>query len=71
MKLNKNEIIWFETCGKFPETVLVDTKKMQISTGHELDKFTTMPLRALIFAMNAIVNNRVDEIFENIGDDDE
>lgn len=63
MTLSDKEMIWFTSCGKFPKTVLVDTKEMRISTGHELDEFTTMPLRAFIFAMNAIVNNRIDEIF--------
>ena len=64
MTLSDKEIIWFTSCGKFPETVLIDTKEMRISTGHDLDEFTTMPLRVLIFAMNAIVNNRIDEIFD-------
>lgn len=63
MTLSDKEMIWFTSCGKFPKTVLVDTKEMRISTGHELDEFATMPLRAFIFAMNAIVNNRIDEIF--------
>lgn len=63
MTLSDKEMIWFTSCGKFPKTVLVDTKEMRISTGHELDEFTTMPLRVFIFAMNAIVNNRIDEIF--------
>lgn len=64
MTLSDKEIIWFTSCGKFPKTVLIDTKEMRISTGHDLDEFTTMPLRVLIFAMNAIINNRIDEIFD-------
>ena len=62
--LSNKEMIWFKSCGKFPKTVLIDTKKMQISTGHELDEFSTMPLRTLIFAMDAIVKTQLDEIFE-------
>lgn len=64
MTLSDKEVIWFTSCGKFPKTVLIDTKEMRISTGHDLDEFTTMPLRVLIFAMNAIINNRIDEIFD-------
>lgn len=63
-KLSDKEMIWFNSCGKFPKTVLVDTKKMQISTGHELDEFSTMPLRAFLFAMEAIVQTRLDEMFD-------
>lgn len=62
-KLSDKEMNWFNSCGKFPKTVLVDAKKMQISTGHELDEFTTVPLRALLFAMEAVVQNRIDEMF--------
>lgn len=62
-KLSDKEINWFNSCGKFPKTVLVDTKEMKISTGHELDEFTTMPLRAFLFAMDAIVSRRIDELF--------
>ena len=62
-KLSDKEMIWFNSCGKLPNTVLVDTKEMKISTGHELDEFTAMPLRAFLFAMNAIVVNRIDEMF--------
>ena len=63
-KLSDKEMIWFNSCRKFPKTVLVYTKEMKISTGHELDEFTTMPLRAFLFAMDAIVSGRIDEIFD-------
>lgn len=62
-KLSDKEMNWFNSCGKFPKTVLVDTKEMRISTGHELYEFTTMPLRAFLFAMDAIVSTRIDELF--------
>ena len=63
-KLSNKEMNWFNSCGKFPKTVLVDTKEMKISTGHELDEFTTMPLRAFLFAMNAIVLNQLNGMFD-------
>lgn len=62
-KLSDKEMSWFNSCEKFPKTVLVDTKEMKISTIHELDEFTTMPLRTFLFAMDAIVSIRIDELF--------
>lgn len=62
-KLSNKEMNWFNSCGKFPKTVLIDTKEMKISTSHELDEFTTMPLRTFLFAMDAIVSRRIDELF--------
>lgn len=54
---------WFNSCGKFPKTVLIDTKEMKISTSNELDEFATMPLRTFLFAIDAIVLRRIDELF--------
>lgn len=67
----RKEMIWFKTCGKgltgqFPRTVLVNTKDMKIETGHQLDEFTTTPLRMLIFKMDTIVRNQLEDRFENI-----
>lgn len=65
--LTGREMNWFKTCGRglngeFPTTVLVDTKKMKISTGHELDETNTVPLRGLLFAMDVIVKNKLEDI---------
>ena len=67
----KNEMLWFKSCGRgltgeFPQSVLVDTKEMKISTGHQLDEFTTVPLRMMIFKMDAIVRNQLEDRFENV-----
>lgn len=70
------EKIWFETCGRgltgeFPQTVFVDTKNMKIETGHQLDEFSTVPLRTIIFAMDSIVKNqlknRIEDVAETMG----
>lgn len=82
-KINKDgsgmthrEMNWFKSCGRglngqFPQSVLVDTKEMKISTGHQLDEFSSMPLRAMIFAMDSIVKNqlknRIEDVAETMG----
>lgn len=69
--MDRKELIWFKTCGKgltgeFPKTVLIDTKNMKIETGHQLDEFSTTPLRMMIFKMDAIVRNQLESRFENV-----
>ena len=67
----------FDTCGRglngdFPRDILVDTKKMRIvKVDKPLGDTETMPLRALLFAMDAIVENRLVEIFDGLEDDDD
>lgn len=79
-KINKDgsgmthrEMNWFKSCGRglngqFPQTVLVDTKEMKISTGHQLDEFSTIPLRALVFAMDSIVKNQLKNRIEDVAE---
>lgn len=67
----RKEMLWFKSCGRglngqFPQTVLVNTKDMKIETGHQLDEFTTTPLRMMIFKMDAIVRNQLEDRFENV-----
>lgn len=71
--LTHREMNWFKTCGRglngeFPQTVLVDTKEMRISTGHQLDEFTTVPLRGLLFAMDVTVKRHLDDIKMEFGE---
>lgn len=71
--LTKREMLWFKGCGKglngeFPETVFVDVDNMKIETGHELDFFTTVPLRSLIFKMDVMVKWALDDYKREFGE---
>ncbi len=61
-----NEEIIFKTCGKglngdFPRTVLVDRDKMQIRRVEKpLSDIETVPLRMLIFSMDANIRRELE-----------
>ena len=71
--LTYREMNWFKTCGKglngeFPKTVKVDIDNMKIETGHELDEFTTTPLRGLLFAMDVTVKSKLEDYKREFGE---
>ena len=71
--LTHREMAWFKGCGKglngeFPQTVLVDVDNMKIETGHQLDFFTTVPLRSLIFKMDVIVKTQLEDYKKEFGE---